>query len=94
MTLADQLGNTGSEFGRALAARSRGDEPRFENAVSRFYELMTLTVADPRWRGRRRQELARVKEVSGEALFGNSQSAAAGLEKYFFQFALLARLGR
>lgn len=91
LTLAEQLGNVGSEFGRALAARTRGDQSRFENSSARFYELIALTVADPRWRGRRRQELARVKEVSGEALYGNDQTAAASLEKYFFQFALLAR---
>ena len=55
---------------------------------------MDLTVADPRWRGGRRKELARAREVSGEALYGGDQASAAGLEKYFFQFALLARSGR
>lgn len=94
LTLAEQLGNVGSEFGRALVARTWGDQSRFENASSRFYELMIMTVADPRWRGYRRQELARVKEVSGEALYGSDQTAAASLEQYFFQFALLARAGR
>lgn len=94
LSLAEQLGNAGSEFGRAAGARRRGDEPRFESAATRFFELMILTVADPRWRGQRRRELARVKELSGDALYGDDKEAAASLEKYFFQFALLARAGR
>lgn len=93
LTLPEQLGNAGSEFGRALAARQGGDQSRFENAAARFYELIGLTVADPRWQGRRRRELARVKEIGAGALYDNDQMAAASLEKYFFQFACLARTG-
>ncbi|MDP3956734.1 MAG: hypothetical protein Q8P97_01940 [bacterium] len=90
LTLAEQLGNAGSEFERALAARAQGDSERFARAAERFYELMNLTVADPRWRGLRRREIARAKEQSTEVLeSGNSE--AAGLQRYFMQFAFLAR---
>ena len=94
MTLAEQLGNAGSEFGRAVKAQKLNDNSRFEGAAERFIELINLTVADPRWRGRRRQELARVKEAGGEALYGQDLAQAESLEKYFFQFALLARSKR
>ena len=94
MTLAEQLGNVGSEFSRAIKAREAGNQGRFENASDRFLELLDLTVVDPRWRGYRRRELARVKEASGETLYGIDQSGAASLEKYFFQFALLARANK
>ena len=91
MTLAEQLGNAGSEFGRALKAQASHDHSRFEAATARFFELINLTVVDPRWRGPRRQELARVKELCGHVIFGDDRAEAAGLEKYFLQFAHLAR---
>ena len=90
-TLAEQLGNVGAEFGRAIAARNRGDDVRFESAAARFYELMDLTVADPRWRSLRRRELARTAEICREALAAENEVEDVALEKYFMQFALLAR---
>ena len=35
LSLASQLGNVGSEYERALRAKERGDEVRFENAFAR-----------------------------------------------------------
>src|SRR3990167_1782225 len=91
LTLAEQLGNAGSEFERALAARAQGDSAQFASAAERFYELMNLTVADPRWRGLRRREISRAKEQSAEGLESEGAAGAPGLQQYFLQFALLAR---
>ena len=90
MTMAEQLGNVGSEFERALSARKLGDEARFLNATHRFYELINLTLGDPRWKGGRRRELARIKEESAMCLDGEKIDGA-WLREYFLQFAFLAR---
>lgn len=93
LTLAEQLGNAGSEY---LRASMRGDESgsdRKRAAFERFLELMDLTIRDPRWKGPRRRELARVRELAKEELIGE-ESREQGLENYFDQFALLARAGK
>lgn len=91
MSLMEQMGNIGSEVYRA--ARSQGkDEKRFWEAVERALELFDLTLADGRWRGRRR-EIARAREVFCDALYGGKEygSSLEDLDKYFLQFAIAAR---
>src|SRR3989344_9058528 len=91
LSLAEQLGNAGGEFERALTAKKQGDDTRLEKATARFYELMDLTIADPRWRGLRRREISRAKEQSAESLESEGAAGGPGLQQYFLQFALLAR---
>ena len=93
LSLMEQLGNIGSEVGRA--ARSRGDEKRFEGAVSRALELFHLTISDPRWRGRLK-ELTRVRELFCDAVLGGSSygTSLEDLDKYFYYFAYAARSRR
>jgi hypothetical protein len=92
LTLAEQLGNIGSEVGRAASWQSR-DETTFTGAVERALELFDLSLADERWRGPRRREIARAREVFCDAFFGGHlyKSSFKELERYFFNFALLAR---
>ena len=94
LTLAEQLGNIGSEVGRALHWRGK-DERLFNGAVSRTLELMDLTIADPRWR-RGLRELTRVREFFCDAVFGEGEYhiSLEDLDHYFFQFALAARARR
>lgn len=90
LSLAEQLGNVGSEVFRAI--RWHHKEPAsFQQAFERALELMDLTIADPRWR--RRRELTRVREVVCDYLVGENtfQADAASLQGYFDQFAVLAR---
>ncbi len=90
-SLAEQLGNIGSEVSRA--SRSRGkDEKLFWGAVERALELFDLTLADPRWRGRLR-EIARAREVFCDAVYGGKlyQSSFPDLVRYFDLFAFAAR---
>jgi hypothetical protein len=94
MTLPQQLGNAGSEFERALSWKNQGVSDKFESALERFVELMDLTVSDPRWRGPRRRELARVKEHSLFLLTNDEKTEDVPLQNYFLQFALLARSGK
>ena len=91
MPLADQLGNIGSEVGRALHWQGKDDE-LFRGAVERALELFDLTISDSRWAGRLR-EIARAREVFCDAVYGGKEygSSLKDLDRYFFQFALAAR---
>lgn len=91
LSLADQLGNIGSEVGRARKWQHE-DTDSFWGAVTRALELFTLTQEDQRWKGRR-TELDRARESFADAVLGGEEfgSTLADLENYFMQFALLAR---
>lgn len=93
LSLKEQLGNIGSEVSRAGKSQGR-NEARFNGAVNRALDLFDLTLADPRWRGRR-HELARAREVFCDAVYGGKLYGASfgNLQPYFDQFALAARNG-
>lgn len=93
-SLAEQLGNVGSEINRALRWQNK-DEKSFQNAIARALELLDLTLADSRWRTRLK-ELTRVRELIGDAIFGGKEynTSLDDLNRYFFNFAALARIGR
>ncbi len=95
MTLMEQLGNAGSEVSRALRARAGGNPLRERGAFHRFLELMDLTLADPRLRGRRR-EICRAREVVCDFFVGDNvyQSTPESLDRYFLAFARAARQQR
>lgn len=89
LSLAEQMGNVGSEVNRSLRPKGR------DAAIERALELLDLTLRDPRWKNRRK-EIARAREVLCDAAFGNSEynTSLEDLNKYFFDFALLARKNR
>ena len=96
MTLAEQLGNAGADVGRAVRARSAGDAERLVAALDRALELLDLTLADRRWAGPRRREIARAREVVCDFLVGDNDygSTSESIEAYFTAFALAARRNR
>ena len=91
LSLYEQLGNVGSEVGRARKWQHK-DSKTFEGCFSRALELLSLTISDPRWRYRLK-ELCRAKEVLCDAYYGGHlyQSDFAALEKYFQHFAVAAQ---
>ena len=95
LTLMEQLGNIGSEVGRASRAKSQGNEQRFEGALDRALELFDLTLADGRWRGRLK-EITRAREVVCDFLVGDNAygSTSESLDRYFLPFAMAARRDR
>lgn len=92
MSLVEQMGNIGSEVGRAARAQGQKDES-FSGATTRALELFDLTLRDKRWLGRLR-EIGRVREIFCDIVFGNQkyQTTLLDLEKYFMNFAIVARL--
>jgi hypothetical protein len=94
LTLAEQLGNIGSEVSRAVRWTHRNDELA-RGALERALELFDLTLDDPRHRQSpsRLRELARAREVVVDFFDGSNEyhSTADGLQKYFDAYALAAR---
>ncbi len=90
MTLAEQIGNIGSEVSRTASAQGK-DESRFNNALARALELFDLTLSDLRWRGRL-WEIGRMREVFCDTVLGGAEYGdnLVSLQKYFDQFAYVA----
>lgn len=91
LSLADQMGNIGSEVGRAAKWQGK-DESSFWGAVTRALELFDLTRTDKRWKNRRR-EIDMAKEVFCDAVLGGGEykTLFPELERYFMSFALIAQ---
>lgn len=61
-------------------------------ALERCLELFDLTLADERWRGRRK-EISRARELVCDFLVGDNvhRSTPGSLDAYFLPFAVTAR---
>ena len=86
MSLAEQMANIGSEVGRSAKWQGK-DEKIFDGAVLRAFELLDLTLEDPRWK-KRLFELGRLKEVFCDGVLGGKEYGTDlhDLEKYFMPF--------
>jgi hypothetical protein len=93
LTLAEQLGNIGSDFDRALHWRATGNQPLFQSAAARTMDLLNLTVSDPRWQSSYLGELNRIRNEVTVVLNENRFSAESGqsLQQYFLRMATLAQ---
>ena len=91
LSLAEQLGNIGSEVLRASRQENK-NEKLFWGSVERALELFDLTLEDSRWKGRH-WEIARAREVFCDAASGGKEykSSLADLDRYFLDFAITAR---
>ena len=93
LSLAEQLGNVGSEVSRAARWQVRNPEVA-RGALYRALELLDLTLADRRHQQSRARlrEIARAREVVADFFAGPNQyrSTSASLQKYFDAYALAA----
>jgi len=91
MSVAEQLGNIGSEISRAAKWTSRNPEMA-RSALHRALDLFDLTLDDPRHRRSpaRLREIARAREVVVDLFDGSNQygSTAESLQRYFDAFAV------
>jgi hypothetical protein len=94
LSLAEQLGNIGSEISRAGKWSGR-NATLARGALERALELFDLTLDDPRHRQSpaRLRELARAREVVVDFFDGPNQyhSTAESLQRYFDAYALAIR---
>ena len=93
-TLAEQMGNIGSEVYRVKRWQGK-DEEQFWRAVERAQELFELTLRDSRWSSAQKREIILALESFADALSGGGEygSFLDALENYFNQFAYIARRG-
>lgn len=91
LTLAEQLGNVGSEVHRAAHSHGKSDAD-FEAAFIRALELFDLTIADPRHKDRLK-EITRARELFCDAAAsGNAyHTTLEDMDAYFMHFAVATR---
>lgn len=91
MSVAEQLGNIGSEVSRAAKWTTRNPEMA-RSALYRALDLFDLTLDDPRHRASpaRLREIARAREVVADLFAGPNQygSTAESLQRYFDAYAV------
>jgi hypothetical protein len=94
-SLAKQLGNIDSEVGRALSWQQRGNAEHCIRAVERALELLDVTLADARHRGRLR-ELAGLREALVDYFYADNRfsSTPDRWRSYFTAFAAAVRANR
>lgn len=97
LSIFEQMGNIGSEVGRSITAKRRGDDEAFDGALDRALDLFNATAEvlveqhSPRVR-----EVLRARDQYLQLFYGDTDSFddAPALEKYFMQFAIAARSQR
>jgi len=89
ISLIEQMGNIGSEVGRAI--NSRENPARRDGAIERALDLFSATAACHS--GRRLREILRARDEFLRLFFDDSTDFS-GVERYFHHFALAARRGR
>ncbi|MEK7460820.1 MAG: hypothetical protein AAB647_01230 [Patescibacteria group bacterium] len=96
LNIIEQMGNIGSEVGRAIAAKQQKRSRDCQQAVIRALDLFGATV-EPliALHSARAKEVLRSKEQFLEAIYGDvSQQYIQAVNQYFFQYAVAARLAR
>jgi hypothetical protein len=98
MSLSEQMGNIGSEVGRAINWEKKGNLIQRDRALDRAFDLFDITLDDDRWKdfSGRLKEICRAREILADTFWGNRfyGDTPEKLEKYFFQFAVAARSER
>jgi hypothetical protein len=98
LTLKEQMGNIGSEVGRAIRWFRANNKERFRVSFEKALELFDMTIADPRWRNRLK-EITRSREVFCSLMaepekYKNLDEELESLDKYFLWFGVAARKGK
>ena len=73
MSICEQLGNVGSEVGRATKWLEKGKKDLMKNCLARAFELLDLTITDQRWQNHRQKELKTAREVLADAFYGQGE---------------------
>ncbi|MDZ7786058.1 MAG: hypothetical protein U5L95_02965 [Candidatus Saccharibacteria bacterium] len=84
-----QLGNIGSEVGRALNGKRKGNERRMTTAFHRGMDLINATVRAWAAQGKDPYELLIAREQFANSIL--TDNVDHSLEKYFMDFAIAAR---
>lgn len=85
-----QMGNIGSEVGRAITAKKNGNSQRMLSAFYRGIDLINFTIEAWVQKGKLPYELLIAREQFAKTILTNQEDAT--LENYFTQFALAERM--
>ena len=93
MSIIEQMGNIGSEVGRAISAKRAGRQKRADGAFDRALDLFDATIETVAQENPHRlKEVLRAREEFASLFFGGAFDAKAdAVERYFDQFAVAAR---
>lgn len=93
LSIFEQMGNIGSEVGRAIKATRAGKESRAQNAVDRAVDLLDATVETLVAEKKPGvKEVLRAREEFLRLFFDDTFGQDAdNIERYFTQFAVAAR---
>lgn len=94
-SLMEQLANIGSDIERTIKWKNLGEMDYSRDAFYRALELIDLTVADPKNRGRLKEILRAREALVDHFVFDNIyQTTDESWQKYFYQFNYAAALQR
>ena len=97
LTFYEQMGNIGSEVGRAITAHRNGNTIRETRAIDRAIDLFSATaeVLIGTVYSYRLKEVLRARDEFLRLFFdGTFDEDSTSIERYFMDFAFLARAGR
>lgn len=89
MTIFEQMGNIGSEVGRAIIAKKRGEQDSMKGALYRGVDLFDATAKVWSHNQARTREILRAREQFVSSVLTRDEDST--LEEYFMQYALAAR---
>ena len=93
LSLFEQLGNIGSEVGRALSAKRRGDIASRDAALARGLDLIDASAEQlAKQHSPKTRELLRARELFAQSVMTTNEDST--IEAYFFNYALAARSNR
>ena len=96
LTIYEQLGNIGSEVGRAISAKRAGYDYRIEGAVVRAQDLFSATIEvliKEKTHLHRAKEILRARDQFISLFYDGEfdDVEAAKIENYFMNYAYIAR---
>ena len=92
-SIFEQMGNIGSEVGRAIKAHRSGNARREQGAIDRALDLLDATVEYlAREKSPRLREVLLAREEFTRLFYdGTFESDADAIERYFTNYAIAAR---
>lgn len=94
MSIAEQLGNVGSEINRAVNWQKKNNSDQEIKAFYRALELLDLTINDSRWQNTGSlKEILRLREFLADFFLGDNVYGftADYWQKYFLYLGISAR---
>jgi hypothetical protein len=98
LNIFQQMGNIGSEAGRAIKAKREGKEDRLQGAIERALDLFSATAQDlvNKHQPHRLKEVLRSRDEFLKLFYDDkfTDANADSIERYFTHFAIASRLIR